>query len=160
MSSQRDDRIAASSGAPRETKRTMTRLRFEIPSKVILGTPPARFRRPSLFRPFRGLPREQSIRARLGVGRWRSCRARERDACDSFVVGSRRVGGCAMSQLGVDAIVRELAKVGIALKREWVSACVAHLERSDARFATMPLNHRETSQTLPGGQAESSKLPL
>ena len=47
-----------------------------------------------------------------------------------------------MSQLGVDAIVRELAKVGIALKREWVSACVAHLERSDARFATMPLNHR------------------
>ena len=43
-----------------------------------------------------------------------------------------------MSQLGVDAIVRELAKVGIALKREWVSACVAHLERSDARFATMP----------------------
>ena len=47
-----------------------------------------------------------------------------------------------MSQLGADAIVGELAKVGIAVKREWVSACVAHLERSDARFATMPLNHR------------------
>ena len=58
------------------------------------------------------------------------------------MVGSRRVGGFAMSQLGADAIVRELAKVGIAVKREWVSACVAHLERSDARFATMPLNHR------------------